>query len=77
MMMLDCSVLPIVHSFCFFRVADFCDVNKMKSSNLAVVFAPTIMRSPNVEDLLLKDIPLQKKIVEFMIDNYSLLFESQ
>ncbi len=66
-----------MHSFCFFRVADFSDVNKMKSSNLAVVFAPTIMRSPNVENLLLKDIPLQKKLVEFMIDNYSLLFESE
>lgn len=48
----------------------------MQSSNLAVVFAPTIMRSPSVDDLLLKDIPLQKKLVEFMIDNYTDLFNA-
>ena len=49
----------------------------MESSNLAVVFAPTIMRNPNGDETTLSfaDIALQKKLVEFLIDNYFLLFE--
>ncbi len=52
------------------RVVEFSHMNKMQSSNLAVVFAPTIMRSPNTENLLLADIPIQKRVVEFLINNY-------
>lgn len=59
----------------FLRVAKFSDTNKMLASNLAVVFAPTIMRSPNSDSFVLADLPLQKKLVEFIINNCSCLFE--
>ncbi len=50
----------------------------MTALNLAVVFAPTLMRSPSeVEDhSLLKDLPLQKTFVEYLISYHDTLFKS-
>ena len=46
----------------------------MQSSNLAVVFAPTIMRSAEDDDLL-SQLPLQKKLVELLINKCNILFD--
>ena len=57
------------------RVAENSDLNKMESSNLAVVFAPTIMRSAEGDDDLLSQLPLQKKLVELLINKCHIIFE--
>ena len=50
--------------------------NKMDSKNLALVFTPSIMRSPyNSAGLLaMQKLPEQKKAVDLMIQHYSTLF---
>ena len=59
------------------RVQQFKDVNRMDSKNLAVVFTPTIMRSPynNSGIMAVQKLPEQKKAVDMMITNYHSLFE--
>ena len=47
----------------------------MQSSNLAVVFAPTIMRSAEDDEDLLSQLPLQKKLVELLINKCHILFD--
>lgn len=56
------------------RVSASCDYNKMTAKNLAVIFAPTIMRSPNENDEL-QEIPAQQKIVEILIKHTHTIFE--
>ena len=48
--------------------------NKMTAYNLAVVFAPTLMRSPTEEVTLVKDLPMQKHFVEYVIRKHDILF---
>lgn len=50
--------------------------NRMDSKNLAVIFAPSIMRPPTNQDQLIAmmKLPEQKKITEILITNYSILF---
>ena len=57
----------------FSRVADQHEVNKMTADNLAVVFAPTLMRSNN-ELSAFADLSQQRKLVEFLILNYHEIF---
>jgi len=45
----------------------------MTADNLAVVFAPTLMRSEN-EMLAFADLSQQRKMVEFLIINYHDIF---
>ena len=47
----------------------------MESSNLAVVLALTIMRSAEGDDNLLSQLPLQKKLVELLINKCHIIFE--
>ena len=51
------------------RIERFHHVNKMTAKNLAVVFAPTLIRSPNQADQFtdMKRLPEHKDIVEMMI----------
>jgi hypothetical protein len=50
------------------RVALHSDVNKMKSSNLAVVFAPTLMRSLDDDSILnLATLQYEQKFIERLI----------
>eukprot|EP00039_Didymoeca_costata_P015398 m.260822 g.260822 ORF g.260822 m.260822 type:complete len:783 (-) comp16215_c0_seq1:4958-7306(-) len=55
------------------KVAEHADKNKMQSSNLGVVFGPTLLWS--VEDHALSQISSCNKVVECLIDNYKAIFE--
>ena len=48
--------------------------NKMTASNLAVVFAPTMMRSADNDLAFMKDLPQQTKLVEALILNSDTIF---
>jgi len=48
--------------------------NKMTAYNLAVVFSPTLMRSPSEDISLMKDILVQKNFVEYIIRKHDILF---
>ena len=46
----------------------------MTAYNLAVVFSPTLMRSPSEDISLMKDILAQKNFVEYIIRKHDILF---
>lgn len=50
--------------------------NKMDSKNLALVFTPSLMRSPynNSGMSAMQKLPEQKKAVDLLIQHYSTLF---
>ena len=50
--------------------------NRMDSKNLAVVFAPSLMRPPANADQLsaMMKLPEQKRITELFISHYDVLF---
>ena len=58
-----------------YRVNAHSESNKMTASNLAVVFAPTIMRSPHESDEI-QDLPSQRKIIEILIKHTPEIFET-
>lgn len=55
------------------------EVNKMEASNLAIVFGPTICRSPgeNTGNLQIMNIPLQNELVELMIETTDWIFDGE
>ncbi|XP_065882787.1 N-chimaerin-like isoform X2 [Dysidea avara] len=55
------------------RVAEQHDTNRMTADNLAVIFAPTLMRSEN-DMFAFADLSQQRKLVEFLIINYHDIF---
>lgn len=57
------------------RVVQKSSQNKMTPHNLAVVFAPTLMRAPSDNFTIVKDFSLQKHFVECVILKHALLFE--
>ena len=60
---------------CNFRVDSHSSENKMSARNLAVVFAPTLMRAPSEDKILVQDLPIQKYFVECMILKHNVLFQ--
>ena len=58
------------------RIERFHHMNKMTAKNIAVVFAPTLIRSPNQADQFtdMKRLPEHKEIVEMMIVNKKYFF---
>ena len=60
--------------FTLYRVQLKCAENKMTARNLSVVFAPTLMRSPDESSSLIKDLPLQRNLIEYLILNYDIIF---
>ena len=46
----------------------------MTAYNLAVVFSPTLMRSPSEDISLMKDFSVQKNFVEYIIRKHDILF---
>ena len=46
----------------------------MMTSNLAVVFSPTLMKSPDNNDLSFTDLPYQQKLIVLLINNFNCVF---
>ncbi len=59
------------------RVQRLKDSNRMDCKNLAVVFAPTILRSPYNHSgiMAIQKLPEQKKAMEMLIEYYPILFQ--
>lgn len=55
------------------RVSKNCDINLMDPKNLAIIFGPSIIRTPNdTLDIAVKDMKHQCRIVELLLTNVSL-----
>ncbi len=46
----------------------------MTAENLAVVFAPTLMKSPHESMTLIKDLPIQRNFIENLILKHEIIF---
>ena len=65
------SQLTLYH----FRVTEHRKENRMDATNLAVVFAPSIMRSPYGSGIMaVQKLPEQKKAIELLISQCSIFF---
>ena len=53
------------------------DSNRMDSKNLAVIFTPTVMRSPynSTGIMAVQKLPEQKKAMDLLIQHYHTLFQ--
>ncbi|XP_041033145.1 GEM-interacting protein isoform X2 [Carcharodon carcharias] len=62
------------------RVADRCEENKMSSTNLGIIFGPTLIRPPALEDtasmISLANSGYQAQVVDFLITQYNQIFET-
>ncbi|XP_037934924.1 rho GTPase-activating protein 21-A isoform X2 [Teleopsis dalmanni] len=59
------------------RVSKNCDVNLMEPKNLAIIFGPSIIRTPNETlEIAVKDMKHQCRIVELLVTQYEYFFES-
>lgn len=57
------------------RVSKNCEVNLMEPKNLAIIFGPSIIRTPNdTLDIAVKDMKHQCRIVELLLTHVSLTF---
>ncbi|XP_067877023.1 GEM-interacting protein isoform X2 [Heterodontus francisci] len=63
------------------RVAERCEENKMSSNNLGIIFGPTLIRLPALEDtasmISLLNSGYQAQVVDFLIEQHSLIFETR
>ncbi|XP_044779476.1 rho GTPase-activating protein gacF isoform X5 [Drosophila simulans] len=58
------------------RVSGNCDVNRMEPKNLAIIFGPSIIRTPNdTLETAVKDMKHQCRIVELLVTQYDYFFE--
>jgi len=61
-----------------FKVSTFSEQNKMTISNLAIIFGPTLLKSPpnskENEIMIITRMPFQCKAVEILIEQYEWLF---
>lgn len=59
----------------FYRVQEQSKKNRMDATNLAVVFAPSIMRSPYGSGIqAVQKLPEQKKVIELLISQCTNFF---
>ncbi|KAM7348294.1 rho GTPase activating protein at 19D isoform 2-T3 [Cochliomyia hominivorax] len=59
------------------RVSKNCEVNLMEPKNLAIIFGPSIIRTPNdTLDIAVKDMKHQCRIVELLLTHYDYFFEN-
>ncbi|XP_070075130.1 serine-rich adhesin for platelets isoform X4 [Drosophila takahashii] len=58
------------------RVSGNCEVNRMEPKNLAIIFGPSIIRTPNdTLETAVKDMKHQCRIVELLVTQYDYFFE--
>ncbi|XP_037727388.1 uncharacterized protein LOC119558185 isoform X3 [Drosophila subpulchrella] len=58
------------------RVSGNCEVNRMEPKNLAIIFGPSIIRTPNdTLETAVKDMKHQCRIVELLVTQYEYFFE--
>ena len=63
------------HTHFFFRVTEKKSKNMMGPENLAIVFAPTVMRSPDSDPMMsLLAVGKEQKSTELLITHYKDLF---
>eukprot|EP01102_Stenamoeba_stenopodia_P000476 TRINITY_DN1044_c0_g3_i1.p1 TRINITY_DN1044_c0_g3~~TRINITY_DN1044_c0_g3_i1.p1 ORF type:complete len:446 (+),score=84.65 TRINITY_DN1044_c0_g3_i1:340-1677(+) len=78
---LDIGNLVVLKFFMryLFRVQEYADVNKMKADNLAIIFAPSLLRAPlELEpEIVLKNCGMANVIVSTMIFHYHYIFEER
>ena len=61
---------------CDFRATEHQQRNMMSSENLAIVFAPTLLRSPETDPLTsLTASKYERELIEMLISNQTSLFE--
>ena len=61
----------------FYRVAKKKEANMMTEENLSIVFGPTLMRAPDSDTSdVLTDMKLQRLVIESLITNQDILFDS-
>ncbi|XP_032057719.1 rho GTPase-activating protein 32 isoform X2 [Aythya fuligula] len=65
------------------RLADYCSVTNMHAKNLAIVWAPNLLRSKQVESSCFNgtaafmEVRIQSIVVEFILNNVDILFSSK
>lgn len=60
---------------CIYRVVEMGHVNKMMSSNCAIVFGPTIMRAEADSLEMATLMPVQNGITEMFINEFASIFQ--
>jgi len=53
---------------------EYSSVNKMQSTNLAIVFGPTVMRSEGDSLAIAALMPIQSRIMEAFLTDYDTIF---
>jgi len=62
--------------YCFHRVTEHQQQNMMSAENLAIVFAPTLLRSPETDPLIsLSAVKYERELIELLILHHSVLFD--
>ena len=62
-------------SFSLSRVVEFGHTNRMQSSNLGIVFGPTVMRAETDSLEMAALMPVQNGIMELMISEFDKIFK--
>ncbi|NWZ24119.1 RHG32 protein, partial [Asarcornis scutulata] len=65
------------------RLADYCSVTNMHAKNLAIVWAPNLLRSKQIESSCFNgttafmEVRIQSIVVEFILNHVDILFSSK
>ncbi|NXC47659.1 RHG32 protein, partial [Penelope pileata] len=65
------------------RLADYCSITNMHAKNLAIVWAPNLLRSKQIESACFSgtaafmEVRIQSIVVEFIVNHVNVLFSSK
>ena len=58
------------------RVSDHQQQNMMSAENMAIVFAPTLLRSPETDPLIsLSVVKYERELIELLVLHHNILFD--